>query len=388
MQFYSLDQFLRLFDGPNSKTFAQFMQNAKVMIGSGKHVPLKIYAKERNILVGDLKLLYENILNRREYLSRFYVKSLRPIDPVTIIEKPMPKNNMNNDSLPNYKNIIRNLHMHNILQKTKSGLDNLPSFMDVLYMLYLEEIIDYKILTPSARHYMREGRLGSVFSSFYFRASIMNPYLVYSLCQKVLCDKKSESIRVFSPTLGWTSYAYGFMECPMVDEYVATDVIPEVCKISRDFCRRFYPDKKSTIFCQPSEKLYENLAFTKKYAFYFDIVFFSPPYYELEMYPGSQQSTEIHKTYADWLENYWLATVKLCHHVLKKGGRMCYILSSYGCSGSDKCANNTVDIMKDMNAITGDFFKKIATIPMKNKNVHVTSGAHRETGERIMVYIK
>jgi hypothetical protein len=309
---------------------------------------------------------------------------------MTIDETPMPKTALNNDSSPNYKNVIRNMHLLDILQNTKSGLENLPTFMDVLKMLYLEEIIDYKILTPSARHYMREGRLGSVFSSFYFRASIMNPYLVYSLCQKILCDKhqKNNSLRVFSPTLGWTSYAYGFMECPMVEEYVATDVIKGVCTKSREFCQQYYPMKKATIYCEPSEELFTNRAFMTKYAGYFDAVFFSPPYYELEMYPGKQQSTNTYKTYDEWLANYWLLTVKLCHHVLKKGGRMCYILSSYGCSGSAKCADNTVDILKDMNDITAQFFKKTAAIPMKNKNVHVTSGAHRDTGERIMVYVK
>jgi hypothetical protein len=350
---------------------------------------LKIYAKERNIPVGDLKLLYENIINRNEYLSRFYVKSLRPIIPMNIREKPMPKTAMNNDTSPNYKNIIRNLHLLDILKNTKSGLENLPTFMDVLQNLYLEELIDYKILTPSARHYMNEGRLGSVFSSFYFRASIMNPYLVYSLCQKVLWDKENPGMRIFSPTLGWSSYAYGFMECPMVAEYIATDVIPNVCKKSLQFCQQNYPEKKTRIYCQPSETLCKDAEFMTTYAAYFDAVFFSPPYYELEMYPGKNQSTVVYKTYDEWLEKYWEATVKLCHHVLKRGGKMCYILSSYGCSGSAKCSQTDgVNILKDMNEISARFFRKIATIPMKNKNVHVTSGSHRETGEQIMVYIR
>ena len=385
---YTLNQFLAIFDGPNSPTFAKFEKNARVIGSSCTMTPLKTYAKERNIPVGDLKLLYENIINRNEYLSRFYTKSLRPI-PLDIREKPMPKTAMNNDASPNYKNVIRNLHLLDILQNTKSGLENLPTFMDVLKNLYLEEVIDYKILTPSARHYMNEGRLGSVFSSFYFRASIMNPYLVYSLSHKVLWDKENTAMRVFSPTLGWTSYAYGFMECPMVAEYVATDVIPHVCKKSLEFCQQNYSAKKSRIYCQPSENLYKNAEFMQTYAAYFDVVFFSPPYYELEMYPGKNQSTTSYKTYDEWLEKYWTVTVKLCHHVLKRGGRMCYILSSYGCSGSAKCTEKDgVNILKDMNNITAQFFRKKTMIAMKNKNVHVTAGAHRETGEQIMVFLK
>jgi hypothetical protein len=389
MKLYSQDQFLKLFVGTNSPTFSKFIQHARVMLGSGTLVPLKTYAKERKIPTDDLLMLYEHILNRNEYLARFWVKSLRPIEPFTITEKPMVKTALNNDVLPNYKNLIRNMHMLDILKNTKSGLENLPTYFDVLKRLYLEEIIDYKILTPSARHYMNEGRIGSVFSSFYFRASIMNPYLVYSICQKMLLkDKNETNMRIFSPTLGWTSYAYGFLECPMVAEYVATDVIKGVCKLSQDFCQQNYPKKKTAIYCEPSENLLKNRAFMAKYDAYFDVVFFSPPYYELEMYPGANQSTSAYRTYEDWLAKYWAATVQLCHRVLKKGGRMCYILSSYGCSGSHRCADNDFDILKDMNEVCGQYFKKVGAYTMKNKNVHVTAESHRDTGERIMLFVK
>jgi hypothetical protein len=392
MKLYSQQQFINIFVGTNSPTFAKFMQNARVTTSSGKIVALKQYAKEREIPTEDLKTLYQHILNRAEYLARFWVKSLRPIEPITINQKPMPKSALNNDSMPNYKNLIRNMHLLDILQNTKSGLENLPTFMHVLKRLYLEEIIDYKILTPSARHYMNEGRIGSVFSSFYFRASIMNPYLVYSICQKMLCETNQSpgTLRVFSPTLGWTSYAYGFMECPMVQEYVATDVIKSVCNKTREFCQQNYPQKKYKIFSEPSENLFKNRDFMKNYGCgsYFDAVFFSPPYYELELYPGQNQSTSAYTNYEDWLANYWTKTVELCYHVLKKGGRMCYILSSYGCSGSARCADNEFDILKDMNTICGQYFKKVGAFTMKNKNVHVTAGSHRETGERIMLFVK
>jgi hypothetical protein len=390
MKLYSQQQFLKLFVGTNSPTFAKFMQNARVMLGSGTLVSLKNYAKEHQILEKDLRQLYDHILNRNEYLARFWVKSLRPIEPISITEKPMAKTALNNDTMPNYKNLIRNMHLLDILKNTKSGLENLPTFMGVLTRLYLHEIIDYKILTPSARHYMNEGRIGSVFSSFYFRASIMNPYLVYSICQKMLCDKSvmKNDMRVFSPTLGWSSYAYGFLECPMVAEYVATDVIKSVCKLSQDFCQQNYPQKKTAIFCEPSENLLKNRAFMKNYEAYFDVVFFSPPYYELELYPGTKQSTSAYKTYEEWLIKYWDATVQLCYHVLKKGGRMCYILSSYGCSGSARCADNDFDILKDMNDVCGQYFKKVGAYTMKNKNVHVTAESHRDTGERIMLFVK
>lgn len=374
------NKFIDIFDGPNSRTLDDFIKTANVKSGAQRISPLYQYMKEHNIPKSDIKLLYDHIIARHEYLARFYKKSLMPTDEHKIDEEsPMPLSNMNNDQKTNYKNIIRNLHYADILKNTKSGLENVPTFFDVLNDLYKKEIIDYKILTPSARHYIKEGRIGSVFSSYYFRASIMNPYLVYSLEKRLL---KGE--RIFSPTLGWSSYAYGFLECPEVKEYVATDVIPRVCKVTKNLCQNYYPHKKTTIYCEPSERLAQNRTFMTTYREHFDVVFFSPPYYELEKYPGANQSTTTYKTYEEWLQLYWETTIRMCHHVLKRGGRLCYILSSYG--STDK--TDRIDLLKDMNAITKKIFTYIRTIPMKNKNVHVTADSHRETGEKIVLFIK
>lgn len=380
MKIITLRQFMNLFSGQNSKTITEFIKNAHVKSGD-RVIPLQQYMKDRDIPKTDIQLLYDHIINRHEYLERFYNKSLQPKTPIHIDDSAMPISNMNNDQKTPYKNIIRNLHYSDILQKTKSGLDNLPTFFDVLNDLYKKEIIDYKILTPSARHYIKEGRIGSVFSSYYFRASIMNPYIVYSLEKRVL---KGE--RVFSPTLGWTSYAYGFLECDEVVEYVATDVIPKVCNVTREFCETYYPQKTVDIYCEPSEQLLYNQSFMNKYREHFDVVFFSPPYYELEKYPGAKQSTNQYSTYEEWLDKYWSATIQLSYLVLKKGGRLCYIISSYGCSGSTTCKH--INLITDMNTITKKWFSFIRTIPMNNKNVHVTSESHRETGEKIVLFVK
>jgi hypothetical protein len=162
----------------------------------------------------------------------------------------MPKTHLDNNTKVNYKNVIRHLHFRNILQKTKSGLQGLPSFLDVLFDLYIRNVIDYKILTPSALHYLEAGRIGSVFSSFYFRASIMNPYLVFSLNQRVL-----KGTRIFTPTLGWSSYAYGFAECPQVEEYVGVDVITDVAYLlTNDFYAVYLYPPLFPLLCGLSRK--------------------------------------------------------------------------------------------------------------------------------------
>jgi hypothetical protein len=368
MLFLTNDTLISLFTSTPDKS------QYKVRIGS-RIVPLNEYMKTKEKLTkDDIQLLMENIRNRNEYLSRFYDVSLKVSKSLTIKEPPMKNGEMNNNTLVKYKNVIRNMFYKEILKETKSGIDNNPTFFDVLEDLYTRKIIDYKILTPSAIHYMKNGRLGSVFSSFYFRASIMNPYLVYSLQQSVL-----QGTRIFTPTLGWCSYCYGFLESPNVIEYVGTDVIPRVCKRTSEFARTYYPNKTVTIYDSPSELLLHNKTFLSHYTSHFDVVFFSPPYYRLEMYPGKKQSTSIYKTYGEWLVGYWENTIKLCHKVLMDGGKMCYILSGYG-------SDNEYDLLNDMNKITQKYFTLKSIQPMYNKNVHVTE--HRDTAEKIMIFIK
>jgi len=362
----------------NDKLATMFQSNntnkPSVKIGH-RIVPLTEYIKTKEkITKADIKLLFQYIQNRNEYLTRFYETSLKVPESLAITDAPMKNKHMNNNALVKYKNVIRNMFYREILKDTKSGIDNNPTFFDVLEDLYIHNIIDYKILTPSAIHYIKNGRLGSVFSSFYFRASIMNPYLVYSLNRSVL-----RGTRIFTPTLGWCSYCYGFLECPNVTEYVGTDVITNVCKKTSEFATEYYPNKLVSIYNSPSESLLTSPNFTDQYKNHFDVVFFSPPYYKLEMYPGRNQSTTKYKTYEEWLIGYWEKTIQLCNLVLTPGGKLCYILSGYG-------TNNEFDLLNDMNKITKKYFKLKSQQPMFNKNVNVTE--HRDTGETIMIFVK
>ena len=162
---------------------------------------------------------------------------------------------------------------------------------------------------------------------------------------------------------------------------MGVDVIPAVCKKTSDLLSSQYPRLKYNIYCQPSESLLSNESFMTKYKNHFDVVFFSPPYYELELYPGKNQSTSVYKTYEEWLEGYWKRTIQLCFHVLQKGGKLCYILSEGG-------GSNQSNILKDMNAITTEIFSYKTIIPMYNKNVHVTSKHHHETSEKIVIFTR
>ena len=380
MDILSLEKFKNIFSRPQktNRSFDDFFIHSKVKIGS-RLFPLKDYAVKKNIEMENLKLLFEYIQNCNHYLERFYTLSLRIDNGSSRLRcmKPMKNGEMNNNAESLSKNIIRNIHWQDILQNTKSGIENIPTFIDVLQDLFLRDIIDYKIVTPSSLFYLKNGRLGSVFSSYYFRASIMNPYLVYSLNESIL-----KGTRIFTPTLGWSSYCYGFLESKRVLEYVGTDVIPSVCEKTKQMAKIISPGKTVDIYCKPSEDLYRSRKFLDTYREHFDVVFFSPPYYRLELYEGKMQSTEKYKSYQEWLSKYWEATIQLCYHVLEKGGRLCYILSGYGSQNT----KDQYDLLKDMNNITKKYFKLKSQQPMYNKNVNVTS--HRETAEQIMIFIK
>ena len=396
MKWISEKDWLRRFQKePPSRTFTQFMKHATVRTGSGKLVPLTEYALAHQIDTENLKLLQGNLVNRFAYLRNFYAASLAVKDPHLLrMEPAMKRGEINNNAQVGFKNAIRNMHLLDILKRTKSGLAGIPTFLDVLDNFYFREIIDYKMVTPSALFYMRNGRLGSVFSSYYFRASIMNPYVVYSINESIL-----KGTRIFTPTLGWSSYVHGFLESPRVLEYVGTDVIPGVCKKTGEFVQQYYPDRVSdvTIYCDPSQTFLDNRAFLQKYRGHFDAVFFSPPYYELELYPDANkmQSTTTFATYEDWLAGYWEKTMQLCSAILCPGGKMCYILSGYGSIGDSKgeskgdngsSSGPKYALLEDMNRVAKKYFQLQTTLTMHNKNVHVST--HRETAEKIMVFTK
>ena len=101
-------------------------------------------------------------------------------------------------------------------------------------------------------------------------------------------------------------------------------------------------------------------------------------YYSEEQY--EYENTNF-RTYEEWLENYWVETMKLCYWVLKKGGKMCYILSGYG---SDNI-HDSYDLLGDMNHIAKIQFGSSPKIfAMKNKNANMTK--HRETDEKIVIF--
>jgi len=354
----TLEKWLSFFESPiiNSTTFVETSRvwRKEVLF------PLKDLIGNK-LTDENVKLLYKiSVIDKELYLINFYNNNLKI--PEDISMSKFDTTSVNNNKHPHLKVLVRNLYFQEILWKTEHLKKR--SFMSVIIDLFKYNIIDYYLLSPSVMKLCSENNVGSMLSGMYFRASIMNPFVVYAL--------SGSTKKVLTPCLGWSSYLLGFMENKNLEHYVGIDVIKKVCDTTKKLATHFRPDIKCDIYCKPSEDLYRNKPFNLKYKNYFDTVFFCPPYYQLELYEGSDQSTTRYTNYNEWLEKYWKSTIKLCYNCLKEGGELCYIISGYV-----NPSHKYMDLDTDMNnIIINNKFKLLQTLPM-SRNIKFMKKANR-----------
>ena len=136
MKFIKDHEFIQYFHKKETPTFSVFYNNAKVRMGK-KTESLKDYAKRKQIDKKIVQDLYNNIVNRDDYLQRFYDNSLLVKNKTIHREiKPMQKSELSNNQGIVYKNLIRNLHLLDILKNTSSGIENVLTYINVVDDLY------------------------------------------------------------------------------------------------------------------------------------------------------------------------------------------------------------------------------------------------------------
>jgi len=186
------------------------------------------------------------------------------------------------------------------------------------------------------------------------------------------------------------------MHTPGWTEYVGVDVMPSVCK-KVDFLGKYYQkrrkelggvddddEKKVELWCEPSEKLAKNKAFLKRYRNYFDLVMICPPYFNMEIYHEGPQSIEMYPEYEDWLEKYWRATAKLCHHTCASGGgKFALIVNNYATLDGDY-----YPLVKDLSRIAREVgFKEKGFYYLYNRTSPLRMNAKDRT-ERLIIFEK
>lgn len=170
------------------------------------------------------------------------------------------------------------------------------------------------------------------------KASVFNPYTYKSILDTVF-----DGETLFAPVMGWNSYQQAFYSSNF-KHFVATDVIPSVVENGRQLQLQYNnkpansfekmfsaaeSNKTSDLYLCPSEQLDARHNFIEKYKNKIDAVLFSPPYFDLEIYPSENQSFDSFPNYENWLSGYWEETVKLCNAVMKPGAKFGFVISNY-----------------------------------------------------------
>lgn len=165
------------------------------------------------------------------------------------------------------------------------------------------------------------------------RASIFNPVTYRSIL-----DDLFEGDTLFAPVMGWNAYQLGFYNSKFTN-FIATDVIPDVVNNGNLLHKEYLnyqdqtiydlPTKTVDLYLCPSEQLDKKHNFIAKYQNKIDAVLLSPPYFDLEIYPGTDQSLTNFPDYNHWLTGYWEETVKICAAVMKPGARFGFVISNY-----------------------------------------------------------
>jgi len=321
--------------------------------------PLKLYFNKRFSYV-NLKPFFE-LINLKPAFPR--VRGNRSIKssnfkPVGII--PIKNNEINNKS--NNNRFIRNINLPSLLDCKSYKGDSIKSiYKDALELGKLDSCMTI----PSVFKDSYEGNYSTfvvTMKTASGQMSIFSPTIYKSLL--VESDKYAESKKqkLLIPSASWASPILATYDSKNYTSLHIVDVQKEVLTTSEklfdyihkggmggaifpDYCNGPY---ELRTFCIPSERMTDEI--DKEY----DKVFFCPPYYDLELYGGSDlQSTTLYKTYDDWLDLYWRQTVNECDSVLKSGGLFCFVMG-HECRkhkiGSDmkKIAEEKFSLLKEI----------------------------------------
>lgn len=326
-----------------------------------------------------LKLLYDvTITNRKETLREWFADHIliQNLDKFLTFEvesdlsKMVKEDNdyliLNGKHKNNLNRFLKNIYPYEIYNTAKiyreptftilSKWFNELNFLHLLVGPMFLKILSRENKTKSDWH-----DVFAILRGVTDSASLFNPHLAAWIIQNIYKGEK-----LLTPVMGWSSYLIGFMNTNW-KEYVGIDVIPEVIENSKEIWKfknnastnlLFDDDgKQLTLFCVPSEQIDYRCNFINRYEKYFDGIFFSPPYFDLEKYESykglenTNQSIANFDSYDEWLNGYWRPTVELCSKVMSDTGNFGFVISNY----KDKQIGLR-EISNDMHKICLEYF--------------------------------
>ncbi len=371
---YTFDQFLKLFTLQKNISFEDFSQRLAVLNGSdtsGQFVvrssldvfvdrvakkddrKAKLDQYKRNlyrILVTDAENSLKEWFRRNAELVEdldyyFDIPDADIFDGETFGGRTLAK----------YGRICKNINFENFYTTKKLYSNDFEYTFGLLKAMFEDFKIRNSLVGPAFFDHIYKleddyGQFWTDFNTGCNRASIFNPVTYRGILDEIFTGET-----VFAPVMGWNAYQVAFYNSGF-KKFIATDVIPEVVDNGRKLHTEWQAyrdrslfemaDRSVDLYLCPSEELEAKHDFVNRYRNTVDAVLFSPPYYDLEIYPGEEQSFTNYPDYQVWLEKYWEATVKLCKQVMKPGAKFGFVISNYR-----NKAGEDVTISQDMRAV-------------------------------------
>jgi len=257
--------------------------------------------------------------------------------------------------------LIKNLFWREIFQDTGTVHNN-ENIIEILQTMISRCRVPSNLLIPSsfkliyAHQTLAVPAVQGLMYGTTDKASVFNPHC-YSRIIATLIETQKNDLAVYCPVASWSSPAIALHNVDQIKEMVIGDVQKSVLSTSEELfeyleshiSRIFERDVSLKTYCCPTEELPNRTSFIEDYKNHFDLVFFCPPYYDVELYGGSEeQSTTVYDTYAKWLDGYWRGTLEVCLKVLKSGSIFSFAICK---------ENKSYDLSGDMKYIASQYFK-------------------------------
>jgi len=354
---YTLQEFLNLFNLQKSISFDDFSKKISVLNGSDTsgnfvvrsdldtfidRVSKKDNRKSR--LIDYKQKLYKMIIQEPEVaLTEWFNRTVDISEPINYYFEIPKASILDNNTFAGrthakYGRLCKNINFENFYNTKKLYSNDFEYVVGLMKAMFEDFKLRNSLVGPAFFDHICkiDNNYGQFWTDFMMgcnRASIFNPVTYRGIMEELF-----QGDTIFAPCMGWNAYQLGFYNSNW-KKFISTDVIPEVVGNGNKLHMEWLDYKNNSLFeiankevelylC-PSEKLNERYDFGNKYNEQVDAVLFSPPYYDLEIYPGAEQSFTNYPNYEDWLINYWEATVMVAKQVLKPGGKFAFVISNY-----------------------------------------------------------
>jgi len=304
----------------NPKSISKCFEEFKIMLKEKTEQYASITKAKGVVCVPDEMSKPKSMMSK---LKKFYKEH----EPVIILKRNYTTDYMLSDGLScHYSGVDR------MKSRKKDSISPIEAWVK-----YKDSIINYATYGDN------------FYESLYNHVKICNTFnpTIMINCAKHYFGTKQ--LKILDPSVGWSDRLVSSiaMNC---EEYVGFDPNTELetgfNKLVEDL-----GNTKYTFIPEP-------FTFKPEYEEYFDFVFSSSPFYDIEIYNNGKQSIEGTNSYEDWITKFYEPYLKDAFKCLKKGGLIGFYIENLG---KLTMGDDTVKILKSVNAKPYNVFEFIQT---------------------------